>query len=217
MKLLLTSEGWWENPKIGKEFLSLVGKKASEIKIFCVVTPQKYIKRNKYILRQLNQFKESKISPKNVIFFQLDRKVREDDLKGKDVIFVFGGNTFEYLNGIKKTGLDKKIKGFLEKGGVYFGISAGSYVACPTIEAATWKHQDTNRIGLKSLKALNLIPFLITAHFEEKYRKIIEKAAKNTKYPIIALTDKQAILVKNKQVKIVGTGKKNIFNTRKRF
>jgi len=201
MKLLLTSEGWWENPKIGREFLDLVGKNPSEIKIFCVITPKKYIKRNKYILRQLNQFEECKIPSKNVIFFKLNRKIRKKDLENIDVIFVFGGSAFEYLYGIKKTELDKEIKKFLKKGGVCFGISAGSYVVCPTIEAATWKHQDTNKIGLKNLRALNLVPFLITAHFEPKYRKIIKEAAQKTKYPIIALTDKQAILVKNKQVR----------------
>jgi dipeptidase E len=69
----------------------------------------------------------------------LDRKIKKDDLKNKDVIFVFGRNTFDYLNRIRKTGLDKAIKSFVKKGGIYLGLSAGSYVICPTIEAATWK------------------------------------------------------------------------------
>jgi dipeptidase E len=213
MKLLLTSAGWWKNPKIRKEFLKLVNKKPSEIRIFFVITPVKYLKRNKYILRQFRKFKGIKIPEQNITFFQLNRKIEKDDLKNTDVIFVFGGNAFDYLDRIRKTGLDKAIKSFVKGGGVYLGLSAGSYVACPTIEAATWKHADKNTIGLKNLRGLNLVPFLITAHFENKYREIIEQAAKTTKYPIIALTDKQAVLVKGKQIKIIGTGKKNIFNT----
>ena len=217
MKLLLTSAGWWKNPEIGEEFLKLVKKSPSEIKIFLVITPVKYLKRNKYILRQLRQFKGIKIPEQNITFFQLNRKIKKDDLKNIDVIFIFGGNTFDYLDRIRKTGLDKEIKSFVKKGGVYLGLSAGSYVACPTIEAATWKKADSNEKGLKNLKGLNLVPFLITAHFENKYRKIVEQAAKKTRYSIIALTDKQAVLVKGKQAKIIGIGKKNIFNTLNRF
>ncbi len=49
MKLLLTSEGWEKSLTIGKEFLKLVNKRPSEIKIFFVLTPLKYPKRNKYV------------------------------------------------------------------------------------------------------------------------------------------------------------------------
>ncbi len=217
MKILLTSAGWWKNPKIWKEFLMLVNKNPSEIRIFLVITPIKYLKRNKYILRQLRQFKRINIPEQNIKFFQPNRKVKQDDLKNIDVIFVFGGNTFEYLDRIKKTGLDKTIRTFVKKGGIYFGLSAGSYVACPTIEAASWKHADRNIVGLKDLRGLNLVPFLITAHFKEELRPIIEKAAKNIKYQVIALTDKQAVLVKGKSKRIIGSGKKNIFNSANRF
>jgi peptidase E len=79
------------------------------------------------------------------------------------------------------------------------------------------KKADSNIIGLENLNGLNLVPFLITAHFENKYSKIIKQAGKTTEYPIIALTDKQAVLVKGKQIKIIGVGKKNIFNTLSRF
>ncbi|MBI4779498.1 Type 1 glutamine amidotransferase-like domain-containing protein [Candidatus Falkowbacteria bacterium] len=211
MKLLLTSSGWWKNPQIGKEFLKLVGKKPSEIRIFLVITPVKYLKRNKYILRQFRQFKEIRIPEQNIIFFQLDRKVKKDDLKNIDVIFVFGGNTFDYLKRIRETGLDKAIKAFVKSGGTYLGISAGSYVVCPTIESASWKHADRNTIGLKNLKGLNLAPFLVTAHFKEKWRAVVEKAAQKNKHEVIALTDKQAVIVRGNRRTIIGGGRKNIF------
>lgn len=217
MKLLLTSAGWWKNPKIGKEFLKLVDKKPSEIKICLVITPTKYLKRNKYILRQFKQFKGIRIPEKNITFFQLDRKAENKDLKNKDVIFVFGGNTFEYLDKIRKTGLDKLIKKFVKSGGVYLGLSAGSYVACPTIEVASWKCADKNVIGLKNLKGLSLVPFLITAHFKEELRPVIEKAAGKTKYEVVALTDKQAAAVNGKETRIIGDGKKNIYNSSRKF
>jgi dipeptidase E len=217
MKLLLTSAGWWKDPEIGREFLKLVGKKPADIRIFLVVTPTKYLKRNKYILRQFRQFKGVKIPARNVTFFQLDRKAKPVDLKNIDVVFVFGGNTFDYLYRIRKTGLDKLIKSFVKRGGVYLGLSAGSYVACPTIESASWKHADRNIRGLKDLRGLNFVPFLVTAHFEEELRPVIKKAAEKSRHETIALTDKQAVLVKNKRASIIGSGKKNTFNSSKKF
>lgn len=217
MKLLLTSAGWWKNPQIGKYFLKLVGKKPSEIRIFLVMTPIKYLKKNKYILRLFRQIKGINIPKQNIIFFQLDRKIKKDELKNIDVIFVFGGNTFDYLYRIKKTGFDRMIKDFVKRGGVYLGLSAGSYIVCPTIEAASWKHADRNVVGLKNLRGLNLVPYLITAHYEKNLHPLIERAAKKTKWPVIALTDKQAILIKNRSKKIIGTGKKNIFNSLEKF
>ena len=213
MKLLLTSEGWQKNAKIGKEFLKLIDKKSSEIRIFLVLTPTKYFKRNKYVRRLFGQFQGVNVPKKNISFFQLNRRIRKTDLKDIDVVFVVGGNTFEYLKRLRKTGLDKAIKNFVKRGGVYVGLSAGSYVICPTIEAASWKHADVNTTGLKNLKGLNLVPFLLTAHFKQELRPLIKKAAEKTKYEVIALTDRQAILVKGTQRKIIGNGRRNIFNS----
>jgi len=217
MKLLLTSVGWWKNPEIGRELIKLVGKKSTAIRVLLVITPTKYITKNKYILRQFKQFKGVDIPKENIVFFQLNRKIEKEDLKNIDGVFVFGGNTFDYLAGMRKTGLDKAIITFVKKGGIYLGLSAGSYVVCPTIEAASWKHADRNAIGLKDLKGLNLVPLLITAHFEEELRPVIEKAARKTKLPVIALTDKQALLVNGRSQKIIGAGEKNIYNSTKEF
>lgn len=217
MKLLLTSASYEKNPEIEKEFLRLVNKESSKIKVFLVTTADRKDKDWKWVKFTIKQLQRIGIASQNIFIFSLNRRIKNKDLKDIDVIYVCGGNTFLYLDGIRKTGLDEKIKEFVKKGKVYFGVSAGSYIACPTIEAATWKQADGNTINLKDLAALNLVPFLITAHFEEKYRSIIEKAASRTKYPIIALSDKQAILVKDKDIKIIGEGEKIIFNTSKKF
>lgn len=147
----------------------------------------------------------------------MNRKIKNTDLKNTDAIFVFGGNSFEYLDRIRKTGFDKEIKKFVENGGVYVGFSAGSYVACPNIKHAYWKPADNNLIGLKNLKGLNLAPFIVSAHFEKKYYSAIKKSSKETKLPVFALTDKQAISVNGKMIKIIGGGKINTFNFDKRF
>lgn len=198
-------------------FLELVGKKPSKIKIFLVTTAGKKDKSWKWVKFTKGQLGKIRIEPDNITVFSLDRKVERNELKDIDVIYVCGGNTFVYLDKIRKTGFDRIIKEFTKKGKVYFGVSAGSYVACPTIEMATWKRADANTIGLKNLTGLALVPFLVTAHFKEEYRSIIKKAAETTKYPIIALKDGQAVLVVGKRIKIIGPGKKITFNLPNRF
>ena len=108
--------------------------------------------------------------------------------------------------------MDKVLPDFLRRGGLYVGVSAGSYITCPTIEAATWKHQDRNKVGITDFTTLYLVSFLITAHFEEKYRAVVDQAAKTTRYPIVALSDKQAILVQDGKIKVIGEGKKVYWN-----
>ena len=140
------------------------------------------------------------------------QKDLERILSDKDIIFVNGGNTFYLLKWVRESGFDKVLPNFLKKGGLYVGISAGSYIACPTIEAATWEHQDRNKVGIIDFTALGVVSFLITAHFEEKYRTVVDHAAKGTKYPIVALSDKQAILVKEGKVKIIGECQREYWN-----
>ena len=131
-----------------------------------------------------------------------------------DIIFIGGGNVFHLLKILRKSGFTKILPKLLDRGMGYIGSSAGSYVACPTIEAATWKPSpsDRNFVKIKNLKALNLVPFLLTAHFEKKYRFIISDAASRTKYPIVALYDTQAVYVKGSKYKVLGTGRREFFN-----
>ena len=66
---------------------------------------------------------------------------------------------------------------------------------------------------LKDLKGLNLVPFIITAHYnKEKYRDSVEYGAKKIKLPVVALYDTQAVVVENGKYRIVGKGPKEFFN-----
>lgn len=212
-KLLLTSQGL---PKELKQvFLNCLIKPPKENKVAFITTAA--YGDNQCRPKWLDVYKRQlrRYGVKNIEELDLKDKTEkelEKILSDKDIIFVNGGNTFYLLFWIRKTGFDKIVKRMIRKGKLYIGISAGSYICCPTIEMSNWKHQDRNKIGLKDLTALNLVSFLVTAHFEEGYRPIIKKAAKTTKHPIAALNDTQAILVKNNKYRLVGKGKKEFFN-----
>jgi len=125
-------------------------------------------------------------------------------LVDKDILYVQGGNTFYLLKCIKESGFEKVVREMLEQGAIYIGASAGSYAACPTIETAEWKHQDKNLVGLTDLTAMNLVPFLVVAHYRPEYRESIKRGMEKVKYPVRILTDDQAILVKDDEVKFLG-------------
>jgi dipeptidase E len=128
-----------------------------------------------------------------------------------DIIYVNGGNTFYLLNWARKSGFDKIAKKLI-KTKIYFGTSAGSVITGPTIETAGWKHADRNIVNLKDLRGLNLVSFLITPHFSKEYEKTVLSEIKKTSYPVVALKDRQAILIDNNNTKIEGKGKKVFFN-----
>ncbi len=115
-------------------------------------------------------------------------------LSGYDAIFVIGGNSFYLLNAIRESGADEVIREMVNSGTIYIGESAGSYVACPTIEMAHWKHQDADIVGLNNLGALNLVPYLVTVHFKNEFKEVIDAAIKKTCYDVKILTDYQLIL-----------------------
>lgn len=213
MKLLLTSQGLPRELK--NVFLEQLPKPPKDIKVCYVITAgfgDGDIKPEwlEYYKKQLNDYGVNEIEELDI------RNKTEQELEkitqDKDIIFVNGGNTFFLLYWVKKTGFDKVILKHVKEGKLYIGISAGSYIACPSIEQSNWKHSDRNRIGITDLSALNLVPFLITAHFVEDFRPVIEGASKNTKYPIIALHDTQAVLVTDNHWKLVGKGDKEFFN-----
>ncbi|MCX6730411.1 MAG: Type 1 glutamine amidotransferase-like domain-containing protein, partial [Candidatus Roizmanbacteria bacterium] len=144
------------------------------------------------------------------------RGKKKDELRqilmDKDVIYVAGGNSYYLLKQIKESGFDALVAERVNNGAIYIGVSAGSYVACPTIEQHNWKHLGSDQFGLVDLTAMNLVPFLIFAHFEEKMRELVEKNVVSTKYPVVALYDTQAVLVENGKWKIVGEGKREFYN-----
>jgi dipeptidase E len=212
MTLLLTSAGIKESFK--DIFLSHLPKPPKDISVAYIVTAAFGEEGEKSWLytakKQLESLGINDIE-------DLDLRGKNKDqlyslLSKKDIILVNGGNTFYLLKYVKESGFDDVIEKLINENKIYFGVSAGSYIACPTIEQSHWKHQDRNDFGVKDLTGLNLVPFLITAHFTEEAGRSVEEGAKTTKYPVVALSDDQAVLAENNSVKIIGKGKREFYN-----
>ena len=124
-------------------------------------------------------------------------------LEKAQAIYVTGGNTFYLLKAIRQSGFDKIISKLLDNGVIYIGESAGSYVACPTIAMAHWKHQDADTVGLNDLTALNLVPFLVTVHYKDEFEPIIRPKIDKCSYPVKILTDNQLLLIEKGKERLI--------------
>ena len=210
MKLFLTSAGL--PPETTEEFLKLLPQKPEETKI-CFIATASHPEENKcYVERDRERLWELGFKIIELDLKKENKNSLRDRLKDFDVLFVEGGNTFYLLKYIRESGFDEALKLFLKRGGIYLGVSAGTMVTGLNIESANWKYADKNIVNLKDLTGLKLVPYVFSVHIDESNLDIIKNIANKIDYPVIALTDKQALLIDNKIKKIVGEGEKYIFN-----
>ena len=160
-KLLLASNG---------SFLTdygypILGIPKAKIRIAWITTASKkarnisYIKRHRHAMRK-HGYRFEEIDIEDNSLDQLRRKLQD-----KNVMHVEGGPAFYLLKAIKETGFDKFIKTWVKEGKIYAGTSAGAYIACPRLEISLLHNKKT--FGLKDFTALNLVPFLLKAHYTD--------------------------------------------------
>ena len=106
-----------------------------------------------------------------------EEEIREA-IDGVDIVLVAGGNTFYLMEKLKKSGADKVIKEFIEKGGMYIGSSAGSIICCPTIEGAEEFDDPSLAPKLDNFDGMGIFKDVIIPHTQKK--KYFERIKKTT-------------------------------------
>lgn len=202
MKLLLTSAGL-SNEIIAEEFRKLLDKPMEQVKVIFIPTASRTEEERYYVNISKQELIDLGIIEIKVL--DIDHEITYDEIKDYDVLYVCGGNTFYLLDQIRKFNFDKLIKRFIEEDKLYLGVSAGTYITCPTIEHASWDYPDKNDVGLDDLTGLNLIPFLLTAHYEPDIKDVTKEEISKTKYKTRILTDQQALVVTD-EIRFIGKG-----------
>ncbi|HQM18896.1 MAG TPA: Type 1 glutamine amidotransferase-like domain-containing protein [Candidatus Paceibacterota bacterium] len=190
MKLFLTSTGL-ENMNVSRYFeTSFLPKEPKDLS-FLVISIQDSEQDAFYLDKTLTEIKNT--GAINIDVFKLGNEKFTTD-KEYDVVFVCGGNTFDYLDRVRKTGLDKFIVDFSKKeNSVYVGVSAGSILAGPDIAIAG--DEDSNDIGLTDLRGLCLTDFIVYPHYRKELKTQLDEFKKRNGYPIIELEDNQAVIL----------------------
>jgi len=137
----------------------------------------------------------------------LDNSFKEA-LFQSDLIYLSGGNTFHFLHFLKKNKLMNPLIKYAKNGGIIAGMSAGAIIMTPTIKMAMYPvfDRDSNDIGLRDMKALNLVPFDFYPHFNatKKYINALADLSKKRTTPIYAACDGSGIVIKDNAVEFIG-------------
>ncbi len=200
-KLLLASNGD-AVIKWGEEVFE---KPLSKMKMTYITTAMKAVEDINYVLARRKYFQKNNYHFREIDITGKAPAELEKMFADQEAVYVEGGNTFYLLKQMKESGFDKIIGKLVDRGLIYIGSSAGSYVACPTIEPAEWKRRGAvDYFGLKNLSALNLVPFLLVVHYTSRWQNIIQKSIRESAYPVRILRDGQALLVEGERVVFLG-------------
>lgn len=142
----------------------------------------------------------------------LDRPAKKKDLNRAlkaDVIYLSGGNTFYFLEHIRRAGFETEMWNYLQAGGILAGHSAGAIVMTPNINTASYPEsdRDENDVGLTNLKAMNFCSFEIFPHYLVRSKiqnAALRDASQNINHVIYALPDGAAVSVDGNSVTIHG-------------
>ncbi len=206
MKLVLYSGGDdKDNRNLDKAFIELLGKKNP------VVT---FIPSSSYLSEQefkvfVKHYSKYKIS--RFIHFPVDvpfDRIMFQEVMRSDAIHMGGGNTFYFLNSLRKAKLLKELRTFVEKGGVLTGLSAGAIIMTENIDMAAYPNfdRDENTVNLKNLSALNLLDFAFFPHFKNssRYDAVFKKYSKLKQKVIYACPDGSGIVVSGNELRFIG-------------
>lgn len=199
-KLLLTSAGF-ENPKIGEKFLELVNKPTSEIKVLFIPTASRTEEELFYIDESKKELINIGIPEENIISFNLDRRLSDQELEDINVVYVCGGNTFYLLHKVRESRFDDIIKKLINEGVVYVGASAGSMILGPDIGLTAIL--DQNDIKLQNTIGLNMVDVAVSPHYCKEEEIMVKEWQEKAEYEILPLKDNQALLVVGDKKEVV--------------
>jgi len=128
MKALLTSAGF-ESKVVQSAFLRFLEKPPQFAKALFIPTAAIFPEAIAVLPKCMDDLLRAGILPANITVFDLHRTMPADELCMYDAVYLTGGSPEYLMVRIIATGFNMSLKEFVVKGGVYVGVSAGSYVA----------------------------------------------------------------------------------------
>ena len=127
-KILLTSAGF-ENINIQNKFLELIKKDPKIVKVLFIITAAIEPDAIRMLPKCLDDLLNCGILESNITVYNMHESISFDDIKKYDAIYVCGGSTRYLLDRMNENGFNKVLCNYINNGGFYIGVSAGSVVA----------------------------------------------------------------------------------------
>lgn len=147
--VLLTSTGF-ENENIKNKFLSLLKRNVEDVKVLFVIAAANDPDAVRILSKCLDDLTICNIKDENITIYDMHKAIIDEDLKKYDAIYVCGGSTRRLLNKMNEINFKDSLIKYLENGGIYVGVSAG-----------------TVAFGTKYESGLTLIDNVIDVHCDE--------------------------------------------------
>lgn len=199
MKLILASDLSF----LLKYGYDLTGISKDQMRVGYIITASKGTPDPSYVKKF-----EKIISDNGVSFEEIDIENKSEEelrkfFEEKNIIHIEGGSTFYLLNAMKVNGFDKLLMELLQQGKVYIGTSAGAAIMGPTIRSSSGISENSTE---EILRGLNMVPFVIKAHYTDEKKEIYKEKTKDLKYPVKFLRDGQGFLVEDSKYTFIGDG-----------
>jgi dipeptidase E len=190
-----------ENKKIDMELLRLIDNEKPRIGYIASATDS----TRKYYYQKIEYYKN--LGVEHLLYFDLDKEYDEtkvDELLNCDAIHLSGGNTYCFLNSLKKRNFIPVLQDYVLKGKVLIGISAGSILMSETIDIAQFG--DDNFLNLEDTHALGLVDFEFMPHWNKDFVFLdeVKNYSKINNRVIYACKDGDGIVIENDEMKLFG-------------
>jgi len=134
----------------------------------------------------------------------VDATSEKEKLKSSNILIISGGDPFQLLYNLRKSGLANAITQFTKKEEfIIAGYSAGAYILTPTLEIATLFNENypggkkyETQDKLKDFTGLGILDFEIFAHYSEvHHKKILEHYIDNRSTHVKTIADNEFIVI----------------------
>lgn len=179
-KILLTSTGF-DNKNIERKFLELLDKNPEEAKVLFIITAAIEPDAVRILSGCLDDLTNCGIKDENIKVYDMHKLIPIHEIDEFDAIYVCGGTTKYLVSRIEEIGFRDVVNKFIENGGIYVGVSAGSV-------CASGKYQN----------GLGFIKNVVDVHCDEGTK--VGKVKNDNK---ICLTNEQAIFIDNDTIYVI--------------
>ena len=218
MKLLLTSAGL-TNKSISSALLELTGKPFPELSLAFIPTAANVESGDKdWLIDDLTNCQKLGFKSIDIVDISaLPKDVWLPRLQKADIFLFEGGNVSHLMGWVIKSGLKELLPEML-KTKVYVGISAGSMIACKSLDLAAADFLYSDEIGeYDKDDGLGYVDLLIRPHLNSSFfTKVnlnnLEKLAKENPATFYALDDNSAIKIIDGEMSVISEGEWKKFN-----
>ncbi len=127
-KILLTSTGF-DNDNIMNKFKSLLDVDAKDAKVLFITTAANDPDAVRILSGCLDDLTKCGVPDENITVYDMHKLLSQDEINRFDAIYVCGGSTRYLVERIHELNAKPLFDNFVDKGGVYVGVSAGSVCA----------------------------------------------------------------------------------------